>query len=136
MDRGNILCQCRDSTKKSMTFSSVNTSLKESNTHNNSKKFIIKVKSNGFIDLAIKNITVTKKICANQPINKSGKIQVNIVNFGKKDAPKSTTCIKCIKESSGQNFTTNLSKKCPSYLSGKVKTKHIKAGKSILLMAF
>ena len=107
---------------------------KESNTRNNTKHFTIKVKSNGYIDLAIRGVKLSRKICAEKRVNQSGKIKVRITNLGNLNAPKSTMCIKCTKVNQTMSFTTtNLSSSCPSYLSGYAKIPPIKSGKSFVL---
>ncbi len=117
------------------TFATNQIQTKESNTKNNIKHFILNIKSSGYIDLTIKNIKQTKPICAKKQLSTQGKIKVTIANFGTKDAPKSTMCVKCSKTSSSQiNLsTTNLPKKCPSYLSGKIKIPSLKSKKSYTL---
>ncbi len=116
------------------TFSTNTFHPKESNTHNNTKHFSIKVKSNEYVDLAIRGVKLSRKICAEKRVSQSGKIEVKITNLGNLNAPKSTMCIRCKKVNQTMSFTTvNLSSSCPSYLSGYAKIPPIKSGKSFVL---
>ncbi|MFK5881045.1 MAG: hypothetical protein QM482_02425 [Sulfurospirillum sp.] len=120
--------------KPTHTFTNNQNQTKESNTRNNKKQFTIKVKSNEYIDFAIGDIKLSKKICANKRLNQNPKIKVKIANLGNHDAPKSTMCVKCTKVGSTTSFTTaDFSSSCPAYLIGYAKIPPIKSGKTFIL---
>ena len=108
----------------------------EKNIKNNKKNFTVKVKGAPKCDLTITDIKLSKRICSNENIKKSGKIVVTIKNIGKSDAPATTLKVSCknIGSQIGTNYTmTHLSNSCPDFLKGIAKIPSIKSGKSFVL---
>lgn len=113
-------------------FAAAQVSALEKNLNNNKKQFYVDVLKKEKPDLTISEIKLSKRICANEDIRKSGKLLVTIKNIGKVDAKATTLKISCSSSASSMTLT-HVSTGCPSFLSGIAKIPAIKAGKKYVL---